>query len=332
VKRKPMPYGASVLNRSVLAALIVGVALLAAACSSAGPVVSVDGVEIGEERFEELHVDVDRLDEDERAGSTLLLVLREAFARRAESDFGIVPDPDLVDAAFVENSQRYPARQNVDLSFATANVKRERVVIESELDVLRDLIGEELVRSEADGFDLDEAYQAYLIDNAEVCVRQITLVDVNSYDQVVAELEAGEDFGDVARLWSSDPFVDRDDGGVGAGGDLGCSAPAALPTGLDVASLEAPVGEPFGPVTTDVGFHLLWIDERTAADLAEVKVAVIDHAVPRQGPDLFRRWAVDVLQDITVVVGEDYGTWGVLPETAEVPTVVPVYRVSQIIS
>lgn len=330
MKRYDLAYGALVLSRPFLFA-VVGLALVTVACSAGGTVVTVDGVEIDEDRFEELHVDADRLNEDERAGSTLLLVLREAFTRRAESDFGIVLESDLVDAAFVENSQRYPARENLDVSLATANVKRERVLIESELDVLRDLIGEELVRTEAAGFDIEEAYQAYLIDNAEVCVQQITLVATDSYDQVVAELESGEEFGDVARTWSSDPFVDRDDGGVGAGGDLGCSAPSALPTGLDVASLEAPVGEPFGPVTTEVGFHLVWVYERTSADLADVRVAVIDHAVPRQGPEMFRRWAVDVLRDIVVVVDEDYGTWGVVPETVDVPTVVPVHRVNQIV-
>jgi hypothetical protein len=332
VKRREMAYRSPVLKRSPLVPILAGLAVIAAACSSSdAPVVTVDGVEIGEDRFEELHVDADRLNEDERAGSALLLVLREAFTRRARDDFGIVPEPDLIDAAFVENSQRYPAGQNVDLSLATANVRRDRVLIESELDVLRDLIGEELVRSEAAGFDIDEAHRAYLIDNAEVCVQQITLVAADSYDQVVAELEAGGDFGDVALTWSSDPFVDRDDGGSGAGGDLGCSAPSALPTGLDVASLEAPVGEPYGPVRTDVGFHLLWVYERTSADLADVRVAVIDHAVPRQGPELFRRWAVEVLRDIVVVVDEEYGSWGVLPETVDVPTVVPVSRVSQIV-
>ena len=45
---------------------------------------------------------------------------------------------------------------------------------------------------------------------------------------------------------------------------------------------------------------------------------------------LFRS-AIDVLETIEVDLDEAYGTWGVLPETDGIPTVVPTYRVHLII-
>jgi len=312
-------------------AVALGIALLAGSCSSPDPLATIDGNDLERQELEQLHVDISHLDEDEVAASTLLLVLHHAFSTQARTEFEIDLDPTMVGRAFADRTVRYAHQPDLDLALAAENLTRRRILIESELDTLRDAIAEELVLSESGNFDLDTAYRAYLLDNGEVCIRQITLLSVDSYDMVLARLEAGGDFDALAREYSNDPFVHREEGKVGAGGDLGCSAPAALPHGLDEASLGAPVGEAYGPVFSDVGLHLLWVYERTAPVLEDVHDDVHLHAVPLQGPDLFRDWAIDVLQTIEVDVDEAYGTWGVLPETDGVPTVVPTYRIHLII-
>lgn len=315
-----------------MAATLVGaMSLIACGADDNGPALTVDGVEISHEQFAALHTDVDGLDDDERAGNALLLVLRAALVSSAAADLDVELSNQAVESALAEKLAAVEARGDIDEELAAQNQTRERLRIEAELDTLRTDVGAALVRTEADGFDLDAAYLQYSLANAEVCIKQMQLTEEADFDVAVERLDAGEDFDAVARDLSIDPFVDRDEG-VGAGGDLGCSAPSALPPGLAEATIDAPLGVATGPVVSSVGIHLLWVDGRTIDELDAVRDQVLEQAVPVQGPELFNAWAVGVLQNAEVVVDDAYGTWGVLPETDPVPTVVPGYRSADIIT
>lgn len=311
-------------NRSLqlLGACFAVLAVVAAACSGGGPIATVDGVELTTADLEAIHPDVDALDEEDLASSVLLLILHESFMARASTDFGITADPALVDEAFASRSVRFSGRGELEDVLAQTNLRPERLRIESYLDVVRDAVGAHLVRAQGPGFDLDQAYEDYLLEEGEVCVRHIQVSEIADYDTALARLEAGEDFAEVALDISIDPFVTRDDGGTGAGGDLGCSTPGSLPAGLSMASIEAPVGEFTGPVVSAIGAHLLVVYDKTIPQLAEVSDAVIERAVETQGPEVFRVWAVSLLQGLDVTIDPSVGTWGVLPETDPVPTVV----------
>jgi len=311
----------------------VALLLMTAACSGGSDrVATIDDVTIPTEAFTALHVDVAELSDDEVARSALLLILHNAFTAEAQEALGIAPDPSLVDERFAERTETFRARGDLDEQLALYNLTRRRVEIEAELDVLRDAVGALLVRDEAPGFDLDAAYEAYLMDNAEVCIQQIRIDDVSIVDSLVARLESGEPFSDVARDVSIDPFVDREAGRSGAGGDFGCSAPMALPEGLGKAALTAPIDAPVGPVTSADGVHVLWVYDRTVAPLVEVRPAVLEHAIQIQSEEMFRLWAVDVLQKIDVELDPAYGRWAMLPETDPVPTVVSPDLYGSIIS
>ena len=309
---------------------VVVFALAVVACSSSDQLAMVDGVEIVRVDLNALHVEPDDLDADERAGSALLLVLREAFESHALLELDLSLNVTAVDAAYETRIAALEGRGDLHEVLAARNETTERIRIQAELDTLRDSVAEELVRSESARFDLDTAYQQFLLDNAEVCIRQMQLGEDLDFDIAVGRLDAGEDFADVARDISIDPFVDRTEG-VGAGGDLGCSAPSALPSGLAEATLEARIGDVAGPILSDVGLFLLVVYERDMPELDAVRPEVIEHAIDRQGPTLFRLWAIDVLTTIEVEIDGSIGEWGILPETMPVPTVVPPYRTGDII-
>ena len=314
-------------------ALLGAVALLGAACSTdANPVVTIDDVSIAEADFAALHVETDDLDADELAGSTLLLVLHHAFTLHAREDLGVEPDRAVVDQRFAERTVGFEARGDIDEQLALRNLTQERVQLEAELDALQEAVTDHLVRTEAPGFDLAGAYDAYLLDEAEVCVMQIQIADASHIDGVLERLAAGESFDEVARDVSIDSFVDREPGLSGAGGDFGCSAPGSLAPGLGQAAITAPLDQPVAPVVSGVGVHVLWVYGRTVPLIEDVKPAVLEHAVPLQGQEMFRLWAVDVLQSIEVEVDEAYGRWAMLPETDPVRTVVPEYLYGAIIS
>jgi len=314
--------------RTLISLVLLTLAL--AACSAA-TIATVNDTDISTGRLADLHVDVNELDEDEIAASVLLLLLHEAFITSADEGLGLEPDRSAVEMAYAARTVRWADDEAIELGLAARNERPARLTLEAELDTIRDQIAEHLVRTESAGFDLDVAYHDYLIDNALVCIQHVQFDDPANYDVAKARLDDGEDFADVALDMSFDPFVSRQDGGTGAGGDIGCSAPFALPVGMMDAALEAPVGEPFGPVFSTLGSHLIWVTSRAVPELETAKPDVLDHAVDKQGPELFRLWAVETLQAIKVTIAEEYGTWGILPETDPVPTVVPPSRIELIL-
>jgi len=70
------------------------------------------------------------------------------------------------------------------------------------------------------------------------------------------EVEAGADFGEVARRESADP------GSAAAGGDLGFFQRGQMVPEFDEAVFSLPVGQLSEPVQTDFGFHVIRVDER----------------------------------------------------------------------
>ncbi len=315
----------------IVIALLLAGSNCAAGDNGSATLATVDGVGLPANALSGLHVDVGQLSPEESAASVYLLVLHEALTDRALAELGIEVELGETEAAFARRTARYDTAAERDLALKARNETAQRTRIEARLDVLRDTVSQTLVYEQAEGFDMDAAYRAFLIDNAEVCVQQMVLRSTEAHQAALERLEAGEEFDKVARELSEDSFVDREAGESGAGGDFGCSAPAALPTGLTAASLDAPIGVPQGFLQSRNGVHVMVVYDRTTPLLDEVQPEVLEHAVARQGPELFRLWALRVLASVEVEVNPDYGQWGALPETEGLPTVVPVNEVHRIV-
>jgi peptidyl-prolyl cis-trans isomerase C len=71
-----------------------------------------------------------------------------------------------------------------------------------------------------------------------------------------ARIEAGEDFADVAKEYSSCPSGSR-------GGDLGRFGPGMMVPEFDRVVFSAAVNSLQGPVKTQFGYHLLQVTERS---------------------------------------------------------------------
>ncbi len=70
-----------------------------------------------------------------------------------------------------------------------------------------------------------------------------------------AEIEAGADFGEVAKLNSSCPSRMR-------GGDLGTFAQGQMVKEFDEIVFSGEIGKVLGPVKTQFGYHLIEITKR----------------------------------------------------------------------
>ncbi len=141
-----------------------------------------------------------------------------------------------------------------------------------------------LVRALEAEIDLSEqeVRTAYLADRErfrtgdQVCARHILLEAEAEAEAVLADLEAGADFGDAAREHTVDPS------GVETGGDLGCFGRGRMVPAFEEAVFAAEVGVPTGPVASDFGHHLILVEERQEggfAPFADVEADLRDELV-----------------------------------------------------
>jgi peptidyl-prolyl cis-trans isomerase C len=103
---------------------------------------------------------------------------------------------------------------------------------------------------------------------AEACSRHILVTDEERAVEMRAELEAGADFGELARAESIDP------GSAARGGELGCLRQGLTVPEFDTALFGSEVGAFVGPVGTQFGYHLIQVYEVRPARvraLAEVR-------------------------------------------------------------
>lgn len=313
-------------RRGILVVSLV-VALFGAACSSPPETIAtIDGIDIARERFEAMHPDGADLVADERASTLLLLLIHDAFIASAERELGIILDEAVAAEALEVRTRSAEALGSVDEVLANRSVTLDRVRLEADLDALRAQVGPELVRMEAEGFNLDAAYGDYLKAEAHVCVNQILLAETVHLIEIIERINGGEPFGDLAREFSQDSLAQRPDGESGAGGDMGCSFPNSFGFAIAEAVLdeEIPVGEAFGPVISDRGLHVLQIYERELPALDDVRADVVESAVDAQAEAVFNAWAIGVLQRAEVTIHEDWGSWGPREGTNGIPTVIPV--------
>ncbi len=87
----------------------------------------------------------------------------------------------------------------------------------------------------------------------EPCVRHILVEQEDEAADVLAELEAGADFADLAAERSIGPTGPN-------GGDLGCAPAASYVAEFADAVTAAEVGEFAGPVQTQFGWHVLVVE------------------------------------------------------------------------
>ena len=109
---------------------------------------------------------------------------------------------------------------------------------------------------------LQAAYEARFKDAApqtEYNAAHILVADEAKAKELLAELEAGADFAELAKVHSTDT------GSGAAGGDLGWFGLGMMVKPFEEAVVAAEVGKVAGPVQSDFGFHLILVKETRIA-------------------------------------------------------------------
>lgn len=121
---------------------------------------------------------------------------------------------------------------------------------------------EAVVRGAVTDAALQAAYDARFKDAApqtEYNAAHILVADEAKAKELLAELEAGADFAELAKTNSTDT------GSGAAGGDLGWFGLGMMVKPFEEAVVVAEVGKVAGPVQSDFGFHLILVKETRIA-------------------------------------------------------------------
>ncbi len=91
---------------------------------------------------------------------------------------------------------------------------------------------------------------------AKARARHILVKTKEACEDVKAKIEAGADFGEMARQHSECPSGKQ-------GGDLGQFGPGQMVPEFDKVVFKEEVGKVHGPIRTQFGYHLVEITSRT---------------------------------------------------------------------
>jgi len=90
---------------------------------------------------------------------------------------------------------------------------------------------------------------------AKASARHILVPSEDQCQDLKTQIEAGADFADLARQFSTCPSGAK-------GGDLGSFGPGQMVREFDEVVFSAPVNTVQGPVKTQFGYHLLEVTSR----------------------------------------------------------------------
>ena len=151
----------------------------------------------------------------------------------------------------------------------------------------------------------------------QVCVSHILVNTAEEADDVVARLDAGEEFGAIAGDVSQDPGSGANEGILPCG-----SAGQYVPEFRD-AALVAPIGEVYSEIVeSQFGFHIMMVTDREDPDPESVPTEdeVSESLLSQRVGIELERWFNDQIEASSVTVNEEYGTWTVSPPGVTPPS------------
>jgi peptidyl-prolyl cis-trans isomerase C len=298
--------------------LIGALALVASACTGGSQVAATyDGGEITVEDVNALiPFDADTVDTTQFAQTLYRVIVDRVFTEAAEAEFSIVADEATVAESVQSIIDEVTANGTVELAEGLeANgltevgmeaIARQRVVFD---DVRLALAEQQTAPTDE---ELMTEYEAQLQTLSEVCARHILLEDEVSASAALDRALEGEDFAALATELSTGPSGPD-------GGDLGCTSPGSFVPEFGLATMEAEIGVPYGPVQTSFGWHVILVESRTVPTFDEVRDTIQASLANLNANNLFNEWLTGKLAGAGIVVEEQYGTWTNDPAPSVLP-------------
>lgn len=226
--------------KKTLFALTMAASLGLAACSNPGDEVVVS-TSIGDITQEEFYNSMKEI-----AGDQLL---QQVVVEQILNDKYEVTDEEI-DAELATVKEQYG--EGYEAALAQSNVTEEMLKSNIRFTLLQE-------KATKDVEVTDEEIQKYY-DQAsqELNARHILVEDEATANEIIEKLNAGEDFAELAKEFSTDP-------GSGAqGGDLGWFSVGTMVPAFNDAAYALEIDKISEPVQSDFGYHIIQVKEKRA--------------------------------------------------------------------
>jgi foldase protein PrsA len=301
-----------------LSSLLVLSALVMAACGGSNEVAAtVNGNEVTVADVEALVNKADdvELTKIEFADYLSFNIILNVFSAQAESEFGIGFTDEEIAAEADELLSTQLSEGQTREEYLELNEVTEQLVLQVAHQSLiqagvRDAIKADLQPPTQAEIDTEMEQSV-----TEVCASHILVGTQAAADDVVARLEGGEEFADLATELSADTTSGAQ------GGDLGCQSAGGYVPEFAAAAMAAELGVATDPVESEYGFHILLVTERTEAPSEEwpTEDEVVDLLLIQAATPATNDWFLEQAAAAEVEVNEKFGTWQTEPSPEVVP-------------
>lgn len=231
----------------------------------------------------------------------------------AEEQYGVAPTDEEVAAEADQLYEDNAVGQTREEFLAAAGISEALLQEIARQQLVNAAIIEEMTATvEPTEEDLADARKAAEYSAAEVCASHILVETEEEANDVLARLEDGEEFADLATELSLDTTSGAN------GGELECAPPSTYVDEFADAAMTAEIGEITEPIETQYGFHLIIVHERTDADPADIPsdAELTEQITPVLAQEAFGEWYNEQMTAAEVVVEPEFGTWD--PVTASI--------------
>ena len=287
--------------------VVLALALLAASCSTADTLATVNGNEITKDDLFALrpsYADTGTLSSEQVRQDLTLLIIIEALSDAANDEYGY----ELTEAAIDERMANPPDRYVTVIAPPEQfeDVTEDAVRASAAQTLLRDAVVPELALVESGG------YEALINDRPEevtrACVRHLSTATEAEALAAKERLEAGEDFAAVAAEVS----LDQDNpGGLLVAQDGECLVFLSR-AGLEFARLAAtsPLQTPSGPVGSNGEWNIIVVEDRVSpATVAELAADPMNFYDPDYVSALYTPWLNEAVREASIDVSPTVGRW-----------------------
>jgi foldase protein PrsA len=287
--------------------LLVFAVLAVTACSGGDKTVAtVNGSQIDLAAVQALAPSDATVDTATFDGNLQNLIFEKVVSQAAEQEWGLTFDESAIDDQYNQILSSIGADDAaIDQYLSDRGYTRETVRHAAIQQLLSTGIADKLSSQVTDPTDeeLQAAYEDAKLTQSQVCVHHILVATEQEANDVIDRLNAGESFEDVAKEVSTDTNSGQN------GGDLGCAAPSAYVPEFAQATLDAPIGEVYGPVQTDYGYHVLIVDSRDVPTFDDLKPQLEEQVKQDKISQLFTDWLTGKLDAASIEIDPKYGAW-----------------------
>ncbi len=214
-------------------------------------------------------------------GSILKKMIDDEIIQQRAKDLGLTLDRFERTAALDKYKARMGGPKGFEVFLQQQNLSEEQILETVSNDLLREKIAEKTGKTEVTEEEIKAHYEANprLYVQPEMVHARHILIKLNPNDpkekqelvfkkaqSVFKEAQSGQSFESLVQKYSEGPSAKQN-------GDLGFFPRGRMVKEFEDVAFSAPLKTPAGPVKTDFGYHIIYVDEKTpeqTAPLAEV--------------------------------------------------------------